>query len=76
LDWGYKEENQIYTNTNTPVTGTQPPEWQKLAGLYFQIWNGEDHGLIRTAYHLIKKRNGFIIMIRKFWIIKTIEVTI
>ena len=60
LDWGYKEENQIYTNTNTPVTGTQPPEWQKLAGLYFQIWNGEDHGLIRTAYHLIKKRNGFI----------------
>jgi CheY-like chemotaxis protein len=42
------------------VIGSKPAEWKKLAGLYFQIWNGKDQKFVHEIYHLIKKRNGFV----------------
>ncbi len=60
LDWSYDPSSNMYINTNITVVGNKPPEWQKLAGLYFQIWNGQDHELVQKLYQLITKRNGFV----------------
>lgn len=60
LDWCYDPYTNSYINTNTTVFGNKPPEWQKLAGLYFQYWNGQEHSFVRKTQNLITKRNGFI----------------
>lgn len=60
LDWSYDENTKMYTHTNIKVSTNKPPEWQKLAGIYFQLWNGKDHTFIHDTYLLIKKRNGFL----------------
>lgn len=57
-----KLENKVTGETSKVefVKGSKPPEWQKMAGLYFQKWGGENHPFIRNIYHLINKRNWFI----------------
>lgn len=60
LDWSYDKNTNTYINTNNQVSGNKPPEWQKMAGLYYQSLNGQDHKLVQTLYHLITKRNGFV----------------
>lgn len=60
LDWQYDQITKSYINTNTTVLGNKPPEWQKLAGLYFQNWNGQEKSFVQKIYRLITKRNGFI----------------
>ena len=58
LDW--KFEKDIYSNTGIDVKGSKPPEWQKIAGLYFQKWNKTDKDFIQKIHSLIQKRNGFV----------------
>jgi CheY-like chemotaxis protein len=58
LDWKWNDNK--YSNTNTEITGNKPPEWQKIAGLYFQKWNKTDNNFIQNIYFLIKMRNGFV----------------
>lgn len=60
LDWVYDASRRSYYNTNATINGNKPPEWLKLAGLYFQNWNGQDHIFVQDLYHLINKRNGFL----------------
>ena len=60
LDWTYDENGKGYINSNSPVIGDKPPEWQKMAGLYFQEWKGEDSRIIQQLYFLITKRNAFV----------------
>jgi CheY-like chemotaxis protein len=60
LDWTYNTNTKSYINTNTTVFGDKPPEWIKLAGLYFQNWNGQEQSFVQKIYQLITKRNGFI----------------
>ncbi|MEP1087729.1 MAG: response regulator [Algoriphagus sp.] len=60
LDWSYDAKAKSYINTNTTVFGSKPPEWQKLAGLHFQNWNGQEQSFVQKIYQLITKRNGFI----------------
>lgn len=60
LDWAYDTSTKSYMNTNVSVVGNKPPEWQKLAGLYFQIWNKQDNKFVQKFYYLITKRNGFV----------------
>lgn len=60
LDWTYDAYTKSYINTNTTVFGNKPPEWKKLAGLYFQNWNGQEQSFVQKIYQLITKRNGFI----------------
>lgn len=60
LDWKWDKDNKVYSNTNTNVVGAKPPEWQKIAGLYFQKWNKTDCNFIRNIFFLIQKRNGFV----------------
>ena len=58
LDWKWDEN--IYSNTNTEIIGSKPPEWQKISGLYFQKWQKTDYKFVRNVYFLIQKRNGFV----------------
>jgi len=66
--WYWDEEGKKYVpyskdknnNKITEVIGNKPPEWQKLAGLYFQKWDKKDVSFIQDIYLLINKRNGFI----------------
>lgn len=60
LDWTFDIPAQNYTNSNTPIIGNKPPEWRKMAGLYFQKWGGKDVNIIQQLYYLIDKRNGFV----------------
>jgi len=60
LDWKWDEIQKKYTNTQTDVTGNNPPEWQKFAGLYFQKWQETDRQLVENIYHLIRLRNKFV----------------
>ena len=60
LDWSYGKNAKIYTHTNITVSTNKPPEWRKLAGIYFQLWNGKDHTFIHDLSVLITKRNGFV----------------
>ena len=60
LDWKWDDKEGIYCNTGTVVKGNKPPEWQKLAGLYFQKWKLADSDFIKNIYFLIQKRNGFV----------------
>lgn len=60
LDWKWDQNTNAYSNTGAEVAGNKPPEWQKLAGIYYQKWGKNDHSLIQKIYFLITKRNGFI----------------
>lgn len=60
LNWKWNEERNKYENENNHLTSNNPPEWQKLVGLYFQYCNGTNHEFVRDLYHLILKRNGFV----------------
>lgn len=60
LDWQWSKEQLKYDNTGTAVVGFNPPEWLKIAGLYFQKWSQTDNWYITSIYHLIQKRNGFV----------------
>jgi len=46
LDWKWDETQKKYINTGVDTTGNNPPEWQKLAGLYFQKWKGKSNHFI------------------------------
>ncbi len=58
-DWKFVS-GQYIAEIDSSVKGNKPPEWQKMAGLYFQKWNQNDQAFINEIYHLIEKRNGFI----------------
>lgn len=61
-NWEWNKLEQSYSN-NGNYTGNKPPEWQKIAGLYFQKWNKsitEDKSFIQKVYRLIEQRNGFV----------------
>ena len=58
LDW--KWDVNKYSNTGSEINGHKPPEWQKIAGLYFQKWHKIDHNFVQNVYFLIQKRNGFV----------------
>ena len=60
LDWYWDKTQNEYKNTGVEVIGIKPPEWQKMAGLYFQKWQGTDHQFIRNISSFITKRNGFV----------------
>lgn len=60
LDWQWSKAQNGYINTNQELTLANPPEWQKMAGLYFQKWKQTDSQFIMSLYFLIQKRNGFI----------------
>jgi CheY-like chemotaxis protein len=60
LDWKWNTNSNIYSNSCAEVSGNKPPEWQKLAGIYYQKWNLIDHNFIQQLYFLITKRNGFV----------------
>jgi len=58
-NWFY-DSGKYIENKNHHVKERNPPEWQKLAGLYFQSWKGQNHEFVNETYHLIKYRNGFL----------------
>jgi len=60
LNWEWDKEQKKYSNANIEVTGNNPPEWQKFAGLYFQKWDQTDSDFVSKVYRLIQKRNGFV----------------
>lgn len=60
LDWKWDETQNKYTNTSVNVTGNNPPEWQKFAGIYFQKWQETNQQLTQNIFFLIQKRNGFV----------------
>jgi len=60
FNWEWDKTQNKYTHKNVNVTGNNPPEWQKFAGLYFQKWQETNQQSIQNIYHLIRKRNGFI----------------
>jgi len=52
------KEEQLIKVINVNVS--KPPEWQKIAGLYFQYWKGKDQNFVQNIYHSIKMRNAFL----------------
>jgi DNA-binding NarL/FixJ family response regulator len=60
LDWQWDKNQNTYINTNQEITTTNPPEWQKTAGLFFQKWGQTDSSFIMKIYFFIQKRNGFM----------------
>lgn len=59
-DWAWDSSSRSYVNSNPVVSGKEPPQWKKMAGLYFQKWAGTNHQFITTLYQQIQKRNGFV----------------
>lgn len=61
-NWEWDKTNEKYqVNADLEyVTGNKPPEWKKMAGLYFQKWTGTDHCFVVDLYRQITKRNGFV----------------
>lgn len=60
LDWQWDNSQKVYTNTNQAIAVNNPPEWLKIAGLFFQKWGQTDGEFIMNIYSLIQKRNGFM----------------
>lgn len=59
LDWHCKTDRRKYIGSQE-VKHSKPPEWQKLAGLYYQKWKGTDSNFIHKIRQLITMRNHFI----------------
>lgn len=61
-NWEWDKANEKYQiNADLEyVTENKPPEWKKMAGLYFQKWTGTDHYFVVGLYRQITKRNGFV----------------
>lgn len=61
-NWEWDKTNEKYqVNADLEyVTGNKPPEWKKMAGLYFQKWTGTNHHFVVDLYRQITKRNGFV----------------
>lgn len=60
LNWQWDQSQKAYVNTNLEITISNPPEWQKIAGLWFQKWGQSDSQFIMNIFFLIQKRNGFV----------------
>lgn len=60
LNWQWNPLQRKYTSSQEIEDKNKPPEWVKLAGLYFQEWRGTDHSFITKIYHQINMRNHFI----------------
>lgn len=60
LYWQWDQSEKAYVNTNLEITISNPPEWQKIAGLWFQKWGQSDSQFIMNIFFLIQKRNGFV----------------
>lgn len=60
LNWQWDQSQKAYVNTNLEITINNPPEWQKIAGLWFQKWGQSDSQFIMNIFFLIQKRNGFV----------------
>jgi hypothetical protein len=60
LNWQWDQSEKAYVNTNLEITISNPPEWQKIAGLWFQKWGQSDSQFIMNIFFLIQKRNGFV----------------
>ena len=60
LYWQWDQSEKAYVNTNLEITINNPPEWQKIAGLWFQKWRQSDSQFIMNIFFLIQKRNGFV----------------
>lgn len=60
LYWQWDQSEKAYVNTNLEITINNPPEWQKIAGLWFQKWGQSDSQFIMNIFFLIQKRNGFV----------------
>jgi len=56
LDW----EKDNNTNSGNEVISSKPPEWLKMAGLYYQKWNQSNTIFIKEVSRFITKRNGFV----------------
>jgi DNA-binding NarL/FixJ family response regulator len=60
LDWKWNKETNKYESTGKEIDANNPPEWQKIAGLYFQKWSQKNNKFIHNISFLIQKRNGFV----------------
>lgn len=57
-DW--KWDNNSYISASQEVIGNKPPEWQKIVGIWKQLWNQTSDSSISSIYRLIQMRNHFI----------------
>lgn len=60
LNWQWDQSQKAYVNTNVEASISNTPEWQKIAGLWFQKWGQSDSQFIMNIFFLIQKRNGFV----------------
>lgn len=60
LNWEWNKDSQNYMNSNIEIMANKPPEWQKIAGIYFQKFKQTENQLIQDLYFIIQKRNGFV----------------
>ncbi len=49
-----------YIENGEEVQGNKPPEWQKIVGIWKQLWNQPKDSSISSIYKLIQMRNHFI----------------
>lgn len=59
-DWQPDNHNNSYSYSNTEFYEKNPPEWKKIAGIYFQKWGKSDSKFVKDIFHLGRKRNGFV----------------
>lgn len=58
--WYFDKFQKRFRHNDEQVVISKAPEWQKLCGLYFQVWQKNDHGFVRELSHLIFLRNKFV----------------
>ena len=53
-------KGKSYMENGEEVKGNKPPEWQKIVGIWKQLWNQTNDSSISSIYKLIQMRNHFI----------------
>ncbi len=62
-EYKWDNSNKIYIVQSEELTEEKItlPQWEKMAGIVFQMWNCQDgNNLVRNLSYLIEKRNGFV----------------
>jgi CheY-like chemotaxis protein len=59
-DWEWDNYNNSYSYSNTEFYEKNPPEWKKIAGIYFQKWGKSDSKFVKDIFRAGRKRNGFV----------------
>lgn len=60
FDWDFDMRSKRFYHNDSQVFSTKPPEWQKICGLYFQLWQKEDDSFVEDIKDLITLRNKFV----------------